>query len=146
PVPHHELQDIVGLIEAAEFAGIGHLAAEDFRQIFTRHHILGACNERGEKSVEFFDIHRLAAFAGFEKFSKVVEFSVRQGLVLGESLHGHSRCSRQPVYDTTVDWLAVFDSKALLSARLSLLKPVSSPEYRLCGRSLRTAIPSAFFC
>jgi hypothetical protein len=29
---------------------------------------------------------------------------------------------------------------------LSLLRLASSPEYRLCGRSLRTAMPSAFFC
>ena len=26
------------------------------------------------------------------------------------------------------------------------LRLASSPEYRLCGRSLRTAMPSAFFC
>ena len=26
------------------------------------------------------------------------------------------------------------------------LRLLSSPEYRLCGRSLRTAIPKAFFC
>ena len=31
-------------------------------------------------------------------------------------------------------------------ARLSLLRLASSPEYRLCGRSLRIAIPRAFFC
>jgi hypothetical protein len=28
----------------------------------------------------------------------------------------------------------------------SFLRLASSPEYRLCGRSLRTAIPNAFFC
>ena len=28
----------------------------------------------------------------------------------------------------------------------SSLRLASSPEYRLCGRSLRTAMPNAFFC
>jgi hypothetical protein len=32
------------------------------------------------------------------------------------------------------------------AARLSLLKLVSSPEYRRCGRSFRTAMPNAFRC
>ena len=33
-----------------------------------------------------------------------------------------------------------------IPARLSPLRLASSPEYRPCGRSLRTAMPSAFFC
>jgi hypothetical protein len=33
-----------------------------------------------------------------------------------------------------------------IPARLSLPKLDSSPEYRRCGRSLRTAMPNAFFC
>ena len=31
------------------------------------------------------------------------------------------------------------------SSTCSFFKLASSPEYRLCGRSLRTAMPSAFF-
>src|ERR1019366_2182725 len=50
------------------------------------------------------------------------------------------------VYDTTLDRLLVFDSTTLPSVPLLLFRLVSSPEYRLCGRSLRTAMPSAFFC
>jgi len=50
------------------------------------------------------------------------------------------------VYDTTLDWLAVFDSTVLPSVPLLLFRLVSSPEYRLCGRSLRTAMPNAIFC
>jgi hypothetical protein len=50
------------------------------------------------------------------------------------------------VYETTLDWLAVFDSKALPSVLLLPFRLASSPEYRLCGRSLRTAMASAFFC
>jgi len=46
------------------------------------------------------------------------------------------------VYDTTLDWLAVFDSTALLSVSLLPFRLASNPEYRLCGRSLRTAMPS----
>ena len=34
----------------------------------------------------------------------------------------------------------------MIVAYPSPLRLASSPEYRLCGRSLRTAMPSAFFC
>ncbi len=37
-------------------------------------------------------------------------------------------------------------SPPLRRAHLSLFKLVSSPEYLLCGRSLWTAMPRAFFC
>jgi hypothetical protein len=37
-------------------------------------------------------------------------------------------------------------SRQSIPARLSLLRLASSPEYRLCGRSLRTPMPNAFFC
>jgi NADPH:quinone reductase-like Zn-dependent oxidoreductase len=37
-------------------------------------------------------------------------------------------------------------SSQSVSARLSLLRLARSPEYRLCGWSLRTAMPRAFFC
>ena len=45
------------------------------------------------------------------------------------------------VYDTTLDWLAVFDSTALPSVPLLPFRLASSPEYRPCGRSLRTRQP-----
>ncbi len=50
------------------------------------------------------------------------------------------------VYDTALDWLAVFGSTALPSVPLLPFRLASNPEYRLWGRSLRTAMPNAFFC
>src|ERR1019366_6366432 len=67
-------------------------------------------------------------------------------LVLGKGSHWHFQMFSATVYDTTLDWLAVFDSTVLPSVPLLPFRLVSSPEYRLCGRSLRTAIPNAFFC
>jgi hypothetical protein len=54
---------------------------------------------------------------------------------------GSLRASSITVYDTTFDWLVVFDSTALPSEPLLPFRLASSPEYRLCGRSLWTAMP-----
>ena len=42
--------------------------------------------------------------------------------------------------------LRVPQSAIVIVAYPPPLRLASSPEYRLCGRSLRTAMPSAFFC
>jgi hypothetical protein len=55
-----------------------------------------------------------------------------------DTLHRHPRFHSR-------SWIRQRSPQANAS-RLSLLRLVSSPEYRLCGRSLRTAMPRAFFC
>src|SRR5450759_2495394 len=52
PVPHHQSQNFIGLVEAGELAGVRHLAAEDLRVVLARHDNLRACDQGGEKSPE----------------------------------------------------------------------------------------------
>src|ERR1019366_6532573 len=59
---------------------------------------------------------------------------------------GSLRASSITVYDTTFDWLVVLDSTALPSEPLLPFRLASSPEYRLCGRSLWTAMPKVLRC
>ena len=87
PVPHHEPQNFVGFVEAAELAGVGHLAAEDLWIVLARHDRFRPRNEGGEEPVEFLDVHRPAALAPFEEVSEAVEFGVGQRLVLFKRLH-----------------------------------------------------------
>lgn len=84
---HHEPQDFVGFIQTAELARIRHLAAEDLRVVFARHHGLGSRDEGGEESVERLDVHRPAALAALEEVAEAVKLGVGQRLVLGESPH-----------------------------------------------------------
>lgn len=90
-MPHHQSQDFIRIVEAAELASVRHLAAEDLPIVFARHHGLRSRDKGGEKPVERLDVHRSAALAAFEEVSEAVKFGVGQRLVLGERLHGFGR-------------------------------------------------------
>ena len=77
PVPHHEPEDLVCLIDAGEHAGVRYLAAEDFPVVSARHHGLRSRDEGGEEPVEYLDVHRPAAFAVLEEVAEVVKLGVR---------------------------------------------------------------------
>ena len=87
PVPHQERQYFVRFVKAGKLAGIRHLPAEHFRQVFAGHHDLGARDQGGEKAVELLDTHGLAALATLQKFLETVQFRLRQRFVLGEDSH-----------------------------------------------------------
>jgi hypothetical protein len=77
------------------------------------------------------DVHRIAALAIPEEISKTAELSIRQRFILAQGSHA------PPL---TAIGLQYYRSC------LSPLKLDGSPEYRLCGRSLCTAMLNAFFC
>jgi hypothetical protein len=52
--------------------------------VFARHHGLRPCDEGGEESIEFFEVHRFASLAALEEGSEAVKFGVGQRVVLGE--------------------------------------------------------------
>jgi len=87
-VPHHQSQNFIGFVKAAELAGVRHLPAEHFPIVFAGHHGLWSRDEGGEKPVERLDVHRPAALAAFEEVTEAVEFGVGQGFGLGKGCHG----------------------------------------------------------
>jgi hypothetical protein len=54
-VPHHQSQNFIGFVEAAELACVRHLAAEDLRVVFARHYGFRARDEGGEEPIERLD-------------------------------------------------------------------------------------------
>ena len=74
--------------------------------------------------------------ATFNRYQSIALFSAATGVL--DTLYRYPRFHSR-------SWIRQHSPQANAS-RLSLLRLASSPEYRLCGRSLRTAIPSAFFC
>ena len=84
---HYQSQNFIGFIEAAELAGVRHLAAENLPVVFARHHDLWSRDESGEKSVELLDVHRPATLATFEEVSEAIKFGVGHRLLLGEGSH-----------------------------------------------------------
>ena len=94
-MPHHQRQDVVGFVEAAELAGVRHLAAEDLSVVFARHHGLRSRDQGGEESIECLDVHRPAALTALEEVSEAIKFRIRQRLVLGEGSHRHFQGSWQ---------------------------------------------------
>src|ERR1019366_7313924 len=69
-------------------ASVRHLAAEDLRVVFARHHGFRSRDERGEESVQLLDVHCPAALATLEEVPETVKVGVREPLGLGEHLHG----------------------------------------------------------
>ena len=76
PVPHHQAEDGVGVIEGLERARVFHRAAKYVRVILARHHRFGACNEGGEEAIEYFDVHRLAAFTCAKEFAQPIQLGI----------------------------------------------------------------------
>jgi hypothetical protein len=70
--------------------------------------VSGPADEGGEEPVERLDIHRPPTLAAFEEVSEAVKLGVGQRVVLGEDSHRHFQIVSATVYDTTLDWLAVF--------------------------------------
>jgi hypothetical protein len=86
-VAHQERQDIVGFFEMLELMGFLPLATEHLRQVFARHHDVKACDQGGEESIKFLDIHGASALAVAEELLETGQFGLRQRLVLGRAFH-----------------------------------------------------------
>jgi hypothetical protein len=84
--------------------------------------------------------------------SVLLQFPLEEKRLAGDLVGAHRRSSRrnsaQPrggPCQSRKAWRAVFDSTALPSVPILPFGLVSSPEYRCCWRTVRAAMPTAFF-
>ena len=102
-MPHHQSQDFIRFIEAAELAGVRHLTAEDLRVVFARHHGFRSRYECGEEPVQLLNVHGPAPPLQLLRNSPRRSNSAS----VSGSFWGKVRIGKFPsaVYDTTIDSL-----------------------------------------
>jgi hypothetical protein len=78
------------LIETVELTGLFHRPAEYLRVVLARHHGFGTRDQGGEEPVEFFKVHRIAAFALAQEIAQAIQFGIGRRLGLRKGLHSQS--------------------------------------------------------
>src|ERR1022692_1684646 len=115
----------------------------------------GVAADTGKRSYSDHDTQKCCIAGADRNDSDDGSFSVDIRLQLPQCPAGLGSCGNAVLITHLCIWLlqcgCVFlrvppGAVVVIAAYSSPLRLASSPEYRRCGRSLRTAMPSAFFC